>query len=146
MNPYTQLTRAFKQAPWRAQTQAIAAAAVFFVVLAAVGGLYLATATRAATAGRDVQQLEVEKADLLLEIDQLQADVASARSVSRMEARARELGFVPAKNDQVEYIVVAGYPQPPPTPAATAAPVPNYDETLTSWLAGRLESVTGPAR
>lgn len=143
MNPYTQLTRVFKQAPWRAQTQVIAAAAVFVVILAAIGGLYLAAATRAATAGRDVQRLKVQKADLLLEIDQLQVEVAAARSVSRLETRALELGFTPAKNDQVEYLVVEGYPASPPTPTPPAAPVPDYDETLTSWLASRFESVVG---
>jgi hypothetical protein len=144
MEAYDQFKRVFRQAPWRAQTQVAAAAAVFFLVMAALGGLYLATATRAATAGRDVQRLEAEKTDLLHELDRLQAEIAAAQSVSRLEARARELGYVPANTDQVEYLVVPGYPAAPPAETAppeadTVASLPDYDETLASWLAERLQ-------
>jgi hypothetical protein len=139
MDAYAQIKRVFKQAPWRVQTQVVAAAAVFFLVLAALGGLYLATATRAATAGRDVQRLEAQKADLLHELDRLQADIATARSVDRLEARAKELGYTPATPGQVEYLIVPGYPAPPAAAGpAPAAALPDYDETLASWLTGRL--------
>jgi hypothetical protein len=140
MTAYAELKRVFRLAPWRVQTQAVAAAAVFALVLAALGGLYLATATRAATAGRDVQRLEAEKADLLHELDQLEAEVAALSAVSRMEARAAELGFVPAAGEQVEYLLVANYPTPPPAAkaAAASADLPNYEETLASWVADRL--------
>ena len=163
---YSQLRRVFpgqparagKQAPWRVQTQIVAAVAVFAVVLAAIGGLYLATASRAATAGRDVQRLEAQKADLVLEIDQLEAEVASAMSLTRMQARAGELGFAPAHPEQIEFIVVAGYPAPrspwtarpgsldsPPgladTARVAAALAADYDETFTSWLARQMTAV-----
>jgi hypothetical protein len=140
MDAYAQIKRVFRLAPWRVQTQMVAAAAVFFLVLAALGGLYLATATRAATAGRDVQRLEGEKTDLLHELDRLQADIAAAQSVARLEARARELGYVPANTEQVEYLLVPGYPAPPaPSAPVQAAQLPDYDETLASWLASQLQ-------
>jgi hypothetical protein len=140
MDAYAQIRRVFRIAPWRVQTQVVAASAVFFLVLAALGGLYLATATRAATAGRDVQRLEAQKTDLLHELDQLQTDIADAQSVSRLEKRAQELGFVPAAPNQVEYLVVPGY-QSAAAPAATpeASTLPDYDETLASWFAQRLK-------
>ena len=140
MDAYAQIRRVFKIAPWRVQTQVVAALAVFFLVLAALGGLYLATATRAATAGRDVQRLEEQKTDLLHDLDQLQTDVAAAQSVTRLEKRARELGFVAAAPDQVEYLAVPGYPA---AAAASEAPpadkLPDYDQTLASWFAQRLK-------
>lgn len=140
MDAYAEIKRVFKLAPWRVQTQVVAASAVFFLVLAALGGLYLATATRAATAGRDVQRLEAQKTDLLHELDRLQAEIASAQSVSRLEKRAKEMGYVPANSTQVEYLVVPGYPAPPPAsapPPITA--LPDYDETLASWFTQRLQ-------
>lgn len=141
MDAYAQIKRVFRQAPWRVQTQVVAAAAVFFLVLAALGGLYLATATRAATAGRDVQRLEAQKTDLLHELDQLQAEIAAAQAISRLETRAHELGFVPANSDQVEYLVISGYPAPPAASAPPpAASLPDYDETLASWFMDRLQN------
>jgi hypothetical protein len=140
MDTYARIGRVFKQAPWRVQTQVVAASAVFFLVMAALGGLYLATATRAATAGRDVQRLEEQKTDLLHELDQLQTDIAAAQSMTRLTKRARELGFVPATPDQVEYLVVQGYPAAPPASQAPQADkLPDYDETLASWFAQRLK-------
>ena len=140
MDAYAQIKRVFRQAPWRVQTQVVAAAAVFFLVLAALGGLYLATATRAATAGRDVQRLEAQKTDLLHELDRLQAEIAAAQAISRLETRARELGFVPANFEQVEYLVIPDYPAPPvasaPPPVAS---LPDYDETLATWFMDRLQ-------
>ena len=143
MNAYPNLTRVFKQAPWRVETQTVAAVSVFFVVLAALGVLYLATATRAATAGRDVQRLEIEKGKLLIEIDQLQAEAAAGMAVTRLASRARELGYVPATGEQVEYLIVPGYPAPPAAPAPPPVAVPDYDETLGSWLSQQFGSLLG---
>ena len=53
--------RAFKQAPWRSQTQAVAILSVTLLTVAVVGGFYLAVAARAATAGRDLQAFEVAR-------------------------------------------------------------------------------------
>ena len=47
-----QLVLAFKQAPWRVETQVIAALAAILVVVIAIRGRYLAEASRAAVAGR----------------------------------------------------------------------------------------------
>ena len=46
-----QLIRAFKQAPWRTQTQAVAAWSMILLAMAVIGGLYLTVASRAGTAG-----------------------------------------------------------------------------------------------
>ncbi|MEK7784717.1 MAG: hypothetical protein AAB658_04710, partial [Chloroflexota bacterium] len=107
---YTEISRAFKQAPWRVQTQVIATLAALAVVIIALGGMYLAEASRAATAGRDVQFLQEQKATLNFAIDRQEADLAAAKSLTRLEARARELGYVPALPEQMEFLAVNGYP------------------------------------
>lgn len=135
--------RAFKQAPWRTQTQAVAAWSMILLAMAVIGGLYLAVASRAGTAGRDLQQFEARRTELIQANDELRAKLAELRSVTRMANRARELGFLPAQAGQIEYLAVNDYPalvvQAPP-PAQTA------DSEVTTvasqgWLAEVLQSL-----
>jgi hypothetical protein len=118
-------TRAFRQAPWRTQTQAVAMWSVILLIIAVVGGLYLAVASRAGTAGRDLQSLEVRKAELIRQNNELRATLSQLRSIDRMANRARQLGFVPAEAQAIEYLPVHNYPavmvQAPEPAAATAA-------------------------
>ena len=131
------LLRAFKQAPWRSQTQAVAMLSITLLAAAVVGGFYLAVASRAATAGRDLQRLEARKTELLQNNDELQAQLANLRSINRLAARAVALGFQPASGDQLEYIRVDSYPQnvhlKPPPRAAVAAPPPTTLHVLLDW-------------
>jgi hypothetical protein len=105
-----EVMRAFKQAPWRSQTQAFAAFSIVLVVVLALGGLYLSVAARAGTAGRDLQAYEAEKTELTQNINDLRADLAYLRSVGRLNARAQEMGFIPAQVDQVDYVGVVNFP------------------------------------
>ena len=139
-----EISRAFRQAPWRVQTQAITTLAVLAVMMVALGGMYLTEASKAATAGRDVQALQIQKSQLTLEVDRLEAQIAEANSLPRLEARARELGYVPAQPAQMEFLVVKGYPGAPTVAAAPTTEVPNYDETLGTWLARWLSTAFQP--
>ena len=142
------ILRAFKQAPWRSQTQAVAMLSITLLAAAVVGGFYLAVAARAATAGRDLQRLEARKTELLQNNDELEAQLANLRSINRLAARAVALGFQPATGDQLEYMRVDSYPQnvhlKPPPHAAVAAPPPNTLQVLFDWarLAGANLSTT----
>ena len=145
---YVDISRAFKQAPWRTQVQVIASLAAGAIVIAALGGLYLTEASRAATAGRDVQTLQIQKADLQFVIDRQTALIAQAKSVSRLQKRSVELGYVPAETEQIDFVLVGGYYGPqPPGPAETAPPAApelhDYDQTLGAWLANQLSFVFG---
>ncbi len=127
--------RAFPQAPWRTQTQAVAAWAITLLIVAVLGGLYLAVAARAGTAGRDLQFYEARKAELIRSNDELRASLAQLRSVTRLANRARELGFQPAQPDQIDYLAVPNYPHPTATIAAEATPTaPVPPATLGQWL------------
>jgi hypothetical protein len=131
------ILRAFKQAPWRSQTQAVAMLSVTLLAAAVIGGFYLAVASRAATAGRDLQRLEARKTELLQDNDELEAELANLRSINRLAARAVALGFQPATGDQLEYMRVDSYPQnvhlKPPPRAAVAAPAPNTLQVMFDW-------------
>jgi len=140
------LARAFKEAPWRSQTQAVAAVSIALLIIAIVGGFYLTVASRAATAGRDLQRLEAEKAVLLQANDELRAELSVLRSVDRLAQRALALGFVPAQPEQIHYIRVDNYPYtiettPPPRAAAPPAPAPSTLEVLADWFAQVLQGL-----
>jgi hypothetical protein len=135
--------RAFPQAPWRTQTQAVAAWAITLLIVAVLGGLYLAVAARAGTAGRDLQFYEVRKAELIRANDELRASLAQLRSVTRLANRARELGFLPAQPDQIDYLAVPSYPYPAASPVVAAAPLAP-PPTLSQWLVATLNRlITG---
>ena len=132
------LLRAFKQAPWRSQTQVVAMLSITLLTAAVVGGFYLAVAARAATAGRDLQALEARKTELLQSNDELQAQLAQLRSINRLAARAVAMGFQPATGDQLEYMRVNSFPQdvhlkPPPRAAALPQP-PDTLQVRAGWL------------
>jgi len=156
MNQYQRITRAFKQAPWRLQTQLASAGAAVLVICLVAGGLFLADASRTATLGREVQSLEARKDQLTRQNAELRAHLAGLRSAYRMHDRARELGYLPASSDQVEYLLVNGYMGPRPMSlvvespltvelAFSPTPVPDFTETLGERLAQVLYGINAEA-
>ncbi len=131
-----QILRAFKQAPWRQQTQSVAILAVILLVMAVLGGFYLAVAARAGTAGRDLQAFELRKEELIRQNDELRAVLAEQRSVMRMAPRAQALGYEAVAPDAVEYLSVKNFPAAVTAAATPAAPpTPEVPATLPEWLA-----------
>ncbi len=140
------LLRAFKQAPWRTQTQAVAAWSVTLMAVMVLGGLYLAVASRAAAAGRDLQRLEARKTELIQSNDELRAQLAALSSVTRLADRARAMGFQPAQPEQIEYLRIDHYPlaaqTTPPPRAAELPPQPrNSLAQLSDWLLQALQGL-----
>lgn len=145
-NPTAPLLRAFREAPWRTQTQAVAVVSISLLVIAIIGGFYLAVASRAATAGRDLQKLEVTKTQLVQANGQLLAELAALRSVTRLAARAQALGYVAANPEQIDYLKVADYPytaqtSAPPRAVAPAEPEPTAWAQVADWLAQVLQGL-----
>lgn len=137
------LIRAFRQAPWRQQTQILAALSIGLLVLLVVGGLYLTVASRAGNAGRDLQEYEARKSELIRENDRLRAQLAELRTMTRMANRALELGFAPAQPGQVRYVAVPDYPYSAAPPAAEAPEAAPADESPIDWLAQTLRQLFG---
>ena len=141
-----QILRAFRQAPWRKQVQTVAVLSIALLIIAVIGGFYLAAASRAGTAGRDVQRLEGRKAELIQENDELRAKLAELRSITRLADRAQALGFAPAQMEQVEYLPVKNYPQPmlaEAPPRAVEDPLQGAVVSPGDWLAEQWQSLTG---
>ncbi len=132
-----------RQAPWRAQAQGTSLMLATVMIVAVIGALYLAQASRTAAAGRRLQALESQRQQLEQQNAQLRAEIAALRSVPRLTREAESLGYHPASPDEVEYLVVRGI-APPPEQGAIVAPAPSpppaeevapaYDETLEGWL------------
>ena len=114
------------------------------LALLLTGGLYLGVNARLARAGRALLDLQSERAELQRQIEDLKATWAELTMPHKMLARARELGFEPARMQDIEYVVVEGYHPPAPfiaprPPSSTSlregSLSPAYTETLGDWLA-----------
>jgi hypothetical protein len=152
-NPTAPLLRAFREAPWRTQTQAVAVVSILLLVVAIIGGFYLTVASRAATAGRDLQTLEYQKTQLLQANGELLAELAELRSITRLAARAQALGYVPAAPGQIDYLRVPDYPYTAPVVAAPRAAAPEAAAPsplgqVADWLAQVLQGLVlgGPGQ
>lgn len=124
----------------------------WFVILALaalVGAIYVSQASRIAGAGRQVQIMQERLDELKRRNAELEQGIAEAQSLERLQQEAIRLGFVRAAPEDIEYMVVEGYPSgatpspaPSPTPAPTR-PVESMGQAL--WLALR-GSVDGLVR
>ncbi len=130
---------------WRPQNQAAALATLGVIIALIIGVLYLSQVSSNATTGRQLADLIAERNELQSMNEQLRAEIAELRSVPRLLARARELGFVPAGQDQIEYLVIEGYN---PHRDETVAPLqdeepqlPVYDESFGGWLQQQLDNL-----
>jgi hypothetical protein len=130
------LKHALRRAPWRTQMQAATLVALGLVVSIIIGAMYLAQATATATAGRDLEILKQELEDLKHQNDLLRSQIAAGQTVPQLTRRALDLGFIPAGNDQIMYLVVEGYQPPAPEPVVQVVEeaLPEYNETLNDWL------------
>jgi len=99
-----------KRLSWLTETQAFLGWGIILVLVALLGAIYLNQASRIATVGRRVQVLQNELERLKRENALLDRQVAESQSLDRLQQRAIQLGFVPARPDDIEYLVVPNYP------------------------------------
>ena len=147
----THYIHAYKVAPWRIQRQWIGSALLAVVALAMVATLYLIVTSRAAIAGREIQDLTFSITASQQMSGDLQTQLASLTSASSMERRALELGFRPMKSDEAEYLVVSGYIEPEPFVLSTTQHMqlsaltiaPEYNQSLLDWMDETISSSRG---
>jgi cell division protein FtsL len=137
------MTQAYQQTPWRKQLQRFGLFLLGLVIVGLVAGLHLYITAETVSAGVEIQRLELEKAGIQRQISNIKSEIGFLSSAIEMEKRAFELGFRANKPDQINYVVVPGYPgrqaaimAPPPRPAAVQQVVikPAYTESLWEWL------------
>lgn len=136
--------QASKKGSWRKSLRITSRSVLLVVSLLLVGGLYLAVNARLARLGREVLDLQIEKAELERQTAELQSRLAELTMPDRMIERARELGYRPAEMGDIQYVVVEGYvdpepfvaPEPPDSSVEYAGSLsPAYTETLGDWIA-----------
>lgn len=147
-----QLIQAYSQTPWRRQMQAIGFFAAVVASLALLAGLYLNVTARAATAGRTVQDLQDQRAQLQQQIENLETNLASITSIENMQERASDLGFAPVLPGAMTFLTVEGYRgrvamQLAPRAGSqfglrTRLPAA-YTESLFDWLGNILDDLGG---
>jgi cell division protein FtsL len=137
--------QALRQAPWRTQTQATSLIMATVIMVAVIGTLYLAQASRTAATGRRLQELEAERQVLEQQNAQLRAEIAALQSVPRLIAEAEQQGFHMAETGDVEYLKIENVSQTlaamPASSASSKERVPTYDETLGSWLSEQMATM-----
>ena len=153
------ITQAYSQAPWRKQVQRIGAFLLILVIIALIATLYLNVTARAATIGREIQEMQVGQVetvntqqdpaklhsieDLKRRNADLQSQLADLLSESSLEKRAESLGFEPVDPGTAIYIEVPGYippqtaklaPPPGPTISGEEAQVTVVKSSLLNWV------------
>jgi hypothetical protein len=86
---------------------------LILILVSLLGWLYLTQASQVTTTGYRIYELERERAHTQRENAELMLEIAELERLEVVETRARQLGFVPPV--QVEYLVVADYPQDHPS-------------------------------
>lgn len=118
------------------------------VFLLALGSVYLSQVASFAITNRAIEDLILQRDELKYKNAQLIAQIAQFRTVPRLTLRATNIGFRPATNHEIDYVVIEGYsPSGGNTFAEAAkaraeqAPEPQYDETFGGWIQGQLASM-----
>ena len=101
--------QAMRQAPWRKQFQLLGLFAGGVVFAAFIAGVYLNVSSRAATLGRQIQDMQVEARDLERDIEDLETRLAYITSRDVMAERAEDLGYLSVTPEDVIYIQGPGY-------------------------------------
>lgn len=109
MQPIRRLAQAYRQAPWRKQTQEIGVYLTFLVVFLLVASIYVNITSRTATVGRKIQVNHATIQRLEREIADFESQLAMLESDAIMRQRAIELGFRPATSNDILHINVPGY-------------------------------------
>ena len=134
--------------PWANQRQLFSTLGLVLVVGAIIGSLYLIQTTTTTTTARELLEMDQHRQELERDNELLRGEIAELQSLPRVMTRAAELGFRPAEEDEIMYLIVDGYrynrPRvtPTPTPAPTSA-AEIYDETLSGWLRQQWDSLRG---
>jgi hypothetical protein len=144
----TRIIHAYKQAPWRIQRQWVGAFLLAVIGIAMIAALFLDVTSRAAVAGREIQEMRFEILTIQRANADLETRLAKLTSSSEMERRARALGYRPVQPGELDYLPVPGFMAPEPqilreaedvTVPETSLPY-EYSESLLEWLDGKIKS------
>jgi hypothetical protein len=113
MGPSRRKREQLKRLGWLTEAQAVLGWGLILILVALLGAIYLNQASHIASVGRRVQVLQNELERLKRENALLARQIAEAQSLERLSQEAALLGFVPARTDDIEYLIVPDYPAAP---------------------------------
>jgi hypothetical protein len=132
------ISHCVKEGRWKVGDRTAASMLLVLLALSLLGWVYLTQASRMATTSRRVQDLEEEKTRLQEENLQLMAEIAGLESVSRLCARAQELGFTQALVEDTHFLVVSDLPSVEQVASRTSPPTvgwwDNVASQFTTWV------------
>jgi cell division protein FtsB len=143
MSKPNRFTQAYRQAPWRIQTQRLIILLITAILGASILWVMVSVTVQAGAAGLEIQQMEGEQEDLQRQIASLNTQYAILTSADRMAKRAQEMGFEQIRPESIHYMVVPQYSgrkpanlAPSNAPAIHDRPVirPGYTQSLWEWL------------
>ena len=112
------------------EAQAALGWAVILVLVTLIATIYLIQASHIAETGRRVQILQFDLADYKRQNSVLERQIAESQSLNRLETAARQLGFVLATPEEIEYIIVPDYPAHTESLALLPTAVPTPTEPI----------------
>jgi len=140
-SPKNQARELARRLSWLTEAQAVVGWGVILVLAALLGSIYLNQASRIAAIGRRVQIQQEELEELKRVNGDVEREIAEAQSLERLQQEAIRLGFSQAQTDEIEYVVIPGYPLEEtapepfvPTPELLPAPDTMWEAV---WLALR---------
>lgn len=95
---------------WLTEAQAALSWGIILALGALLGTIYLYQASRIATVGRHVQDLQNELDDVKRVNSELDREIAERQSLERLQSEAERLGFVRARPEDIEYLIIPDYP------------------------------------
>lgn len=136
----------FNRRRFQTQSQATAIAILSVAILLILGSLYLSQVAAFAITNREIEDLISRRDEIKQQNEQLIGEIASFRTVPRLYARAVEIGFRPATNDDIDYLIFAGYSPNRQARPFAAAPrhsaepeTAEYAETFGGWLQAQFD-------
>jgi cell division protein FtsL len=148
------LEQAYRQAPWRSQVQWSGLFLIFLVGFVMIAGVYLSISAQAATAGLEIQDLQVQKDETIRRTADLRNQLAYLTSDSVMTERANSLGYKLNRIEEPTYMIIAGYAgrspanfAPPPGLDMIPSPVlrPAYTQSIWEYLFQGILSYSEPS-
>lgn len=121
------------------------------IMVTLIASLNLDLASRTAIAGREIQRLQRQITNVTQANADLQTNIATLLSNDSLNVRALAAGYQAIERKNLHYIVVPGYF--PSQGLVTPAPVeetlnnimlPEYSESLISWINRQLETASQP--
>ena len=92
------------------EVQAVMGWGLILLVIALLGVIYLNQSSRIAAVGRHVQSLQYDLNVLQRENADLEREIAQSQSITRIQEEAVRMGFVTARPENIEYLVIPDYP------------------------------------